>query len=251
MNKDDFENLAKQSALIAADKKAEDALILDVSSLTPTAYFFTIIQANSSPQISAVCDEIEKQFKEKGIAPIRKESRNSTSWRVIDYGGLIVHIMTQQIRHTYKIEEFWKEAQTVDFMSKQIKTENQKETAAPASIEKTKKQAKKSVKKNAKDGGKKTKTAKTKKTIKKAAAKSKPAKKSKTKPAKIAAKKPAKKSIKKPAKKTQTKAVKKVVKKPVEKTAKKTLKKTAAKTMHKNARKTEKKKTATKRTIKK
>jgi ribosome-associated protein len=116
MDKQDFERLSKEAANIASDKKAENISILDVSDLTTTAYFFLIIQAQSQPQINAICDEIEKSFKEQSIFPLRRESISSQNWRVIDYGGIIIHVMSEQTRLNYKLEDFWNKAKKVDFM---------------------------------------------------------------------------------------------------------------------------------------
>jgi ribosome-associated protein len=109
----DFLKMAKKAAAIADDKKAEDIVILDVRDLTEIANYFVIAAAHSTPQINAVCSEIEKTFKEEGIKILRKEGVSSTSWRVMDYGGLVVHIMSAQSRELYNLEKLWSDAKIV------------------------------------------------------------------------------------------------------------------------------------------
>jgi len=111
----DFEAFAKKAAQIAADKKALDIRVLDVRDLTAIANYFVVICANSMPQINAVCDAIEDDFKKDELFIVRKENSSSQNWRVLDYGGIIIHIMSQQTKMTYKIEEFWKNAKEIKF----------------------------------------------------------------------------------------------------------------------------------------
>jgi ribosome-associated protein len=111
----DFKNLAKCSAKIADDKKAKDILVLDVMKLTPITNFFVIATAESTPQITAIASDIEKFFKDSGIFVVQKECSANISWKVLDYGGLIIHIMLSKIREMYKIETLWKKAKFVDF----------------------------------------------------------------------------------------------------------------------------------------
>ncbi|MDR1695473.1 MAG: ribosome silencing factor [Endomicrobium sp.] len=113
MEKFDFLSLAKEAAKIADDKKSENVVILDVRDLTAIANYFVIAAADSAPQINAICGEIEKKFKEKGIPIVRREGIDSGSWRVTDYGGLIIHVMSPSVRETYNLEKLWKDAKTV------------------------------------------------------------------------------------------------------------------------------------------
>ncbi|MDR2191341.1 MAG: ribosome silencing factor [Endomicrobium sp.] len=115
MSNINFLELAVRAAKIAEDKKALFPVILDVTGLTAMADYFVIAAAQSTPQINAVCDEIEKNFKNSAVLPVRKEGVSSKSWRVIDYGGLIVHIMSPEIRDAYKLETLWGGAKTVTF----------------------------------------------------------------------------------------------------------------------------------------
>ena len=113
MTKIDFRKLAVKAAKIADDKKAVDTVILDVQEMTAIANYFVIATAESSPQINAICTEIEKTFKEEGVRPLRREGISSASWRVIDFGGIVIHVMAPYVRETYKLEKLWNGAKTV------------------------------------------------------------------------------------------------------------------------------------------
>ncbi|MCL2390347.1 MAG: ribosome silencing factor [Endomicrobia bacterium] len=113
MEKIDFLALAKEAAKIADDKKAVNTIILDIRDLTAIADYFVIATAESNTQINAICGEIEKIFKEKGITVVRREGIDSASWRVTDYGGVVIHVMLPSVRETYNLERLWKDAKTV------------------------------------------------------------------------------------------------------------------------------------------
>ncbi|MDR2427588.1 MAG: ribosome silencing factor [Endomicrobium sp.] len=152
-----FFKLAVKAAKIADDKKAIETVILDVKNLTTIANYFVVTTAESAPQINAISGDIEKTFKsEDAVIPVRREGISSSTWRVIDYGGLVVHVMSPQVRASYNLESIWREAKIININAKeQIKEpelKKKKTIKAKVKISKktkkvTKKPAKKSVKK--------------------------------------------------------------------------------------------------------
>lgn len=113
MAKIDFLKLAKEAARIADEKKAVNTVILDVKNLTEIADYFVITTAESTPQINAVCGEVEKAFKGEGVAVVRREGRGSPAWSVLDYGGLVIHVMSSGTRDLYNLEKLWNGAKIV------------------------------------------------------------------------------------------------------------------------------------------
>ena len=63
MKKINFLKLAKVVQKIAEDKKGENVVLLDVKKLTEITNYFVIVTANSTPQINAIANEIEKTLK--------------------------------------------------------------------------------------------------------------------------------------------------------------------------------------------
>jgi ribosome-associated protein len=145
MSKIDFYALAVKAAEIAEDKKALNTVILDVRNLTAIANYFVITTAQSTPQINAIFSDIEKTFKEQGVRPLRRDGVFSSTWRVIDYGGIVVHIMSPEIRESYKLESLWNNAEIIKAKKQKIKTKKQavaKKLARPKVKELVKKTAK-------------------------------------------------------------------------------------------------------------
>lgn len=128
-----FLELAVKAAKIADDKKAIDTVVLDIQDLTAIANYFVATTAESTPQINAISEDIEKTFKaEDAIIPVRREGVSSSTWRVIDYGGLIVHVMSPEVRASYSIESVWREAKIININEKEkTKAPAVKKTAKP------------------------------------------------------------------------------------------------------------------------
>jgi ribosome-associated protein len=111
----DFFKLAIKAAKIADDKKAIDTIVLDVQDLTTMANYFVVTTAESTPQINAISSDIEKTFKyEDSVIPVRREGASSSTWRIIDYGGLVIHVMSADVRSSYNLEGLWNKAKIIN-----------------------------------------------------------------------------------------------------------------------------------------
>lgn len=107
-------NFAYAAAKAAEDKKGENISLLDVSKLTVVADYFMIVTARSSPQIDAIAKNIEENLSLLNLKPISKEGNSSSSWIILDFGNLVVHIMQENERNYYNLERFWSNALVVN-----------------------------------------------------------------------------------------------------------------------------------------
>lgn len=115
-NRINFLKPARKAARIADSKKGEDIRILNVKKSSSFADYFLIVTADSTPQINAVSENIKKELEENfGLVPIHREGKYSHSWAVIDYGGLVIHIMSSKTRNFYRIENLWYKARKIRF----------------------------------------------------------------------------------------------------------------------------------------
>jgi ribosome-associated protein len=150
MKKIDFLKLAKIAVKIAEDKKGENVVLLDVQEKTPITNYFVIATANSMPQINAIINEIEKTFKyDYSVEVLRRDGGNAAvNWKVLDFGGIIVHVMSQDLRQLYNLEHIWENDEPKPKKTKTVK----KVTRKKSTIKKitTKKTVKKVTKKSSK-----------------------------------------------------------------------------------------------------
>ena len=95
------------------DKKATDALILQVAPLTSVADYLVIGSADSDRQAGAIADHIDGILSRSGSKPLRIEGMRSAQWVVMDFGDVIVHIFRQDVREHYALERLWADAKRI------------------------------------------------------------------------------------------------------------------------------------------
>ena len=126
MKKTNFLKLAKQAKKIAEDKKGENVVVLDVKELTSVTNYFVIVTANSTPQINAISAEIEKVFKYDYEIPVLRKESKSANWCVLDFGGILVHIMNFDTRQQYELEKIWEKTDSKKVKKTKKNTVNKK-----------------------------------------------------------------------------------------------------------------------------
>ena len=95
------------------ERLAADILMLDVSQVTVLADYFVLCSANSERQIKALTGDLSKQLKAEAGQPLNVEGGPESGWVLIDYGDVVVHIFSRDMRDYYDLEELWKGAQRV------------------------------------------------------------------------------------------------------------------------------------------
>ena len=182
MNKN-LKNLALKAARILEDKKGANVALYDLGNKSSLCDYVIVATATSAPHLNALEEDVSIKLKEDGFFKLNRDGSGSQIWRVSDYGGLILHLMTEEARAYYALDKMFDFAKIIPTVLKSVKKV-------------AKKPAKKTVKKVTKKAVKKT----DKKTVK--------------------AVKKAKKTVKKTVKKTTKKTTKKTAKKTTKKGAK-------------------------------
>jgi ribosome-associated protein len=95
----------------AQNKKAAGITVLDLSGVGAFTDFFVICTGYSTPQVQAICTEIEEQLhKNMGRSPEHREGHRSAEWALLDFGGFVVHVFGDQARRYYDLERLWRSA---------------------------------------------------------------------------------------------------------------------------------------------
>lgn len=96
-------------------KRGENIQVLHVENITILADYFVIVAGNSTTQTRTLADETEFQLSQRGIEPRRREGRgNSSTWIVLDYGDVVVHVFYKETRDFYQLERLWADGEPVD-----------------------------------------------------------------------------------------------------------------------------------------
>eukprot|EP00638_Chattonella_subsalsa_P005766 CAMPEP_0117757494 /NCGR_PEP_ID=MMETSP0947-20121206/14773_1 /TAXON_ID=44440 /ORGANISM="Chattonella subsalsa, Strain CCMP2191" /LENGTH=215 /DNA_ID=CAMNT_0005577415 /DNA_START=133 /DNA_END=780 /DNA_ORIENTATION=+ len=104
-----------KTAVKAGDmRKAEGIVAYRVTDLTLVTEFKVIMVGNSRPQNQAIAKAIMDDLEEEhGLLP-RQEGKADSGWILLDYGDLIIHIMTPKSRAYYDLDGFWRNGEMVD-----------------------------------------------------------------------------------------------------------------------------------------
>jgi ribosome-associated protein len=117
----DSRKLASLCRDLADNKKAEDIVILDLRKLSSITDYFVICTGTSEPHLRAIVNEIQEHLEEdQQISPRGTDGRVNTSWVVLDYFDVIVHVMRKDVRELYKLEDLWGDAPQVKTRKKKM-----------------------------------------------------------------------------------------------------------------------------------
>jgi ribosome-associated protein len=91
------------------DKRAEDLVVMDLSEVSDTLDYFVVATGASNLQLKAMEDGVKEKLKEQGLMPKGVEGP-STRWILLDYGSVVVHLMSPEARDFYDLEGLWADA---------------------------------------------------------------------------------------------------------------------------------------------
>ena len=98
------------------EKKGEKIVSLDLRKIPEAvADFFIICEATNNTQLKAIADSVEFEVKKNcGELPYKHEGRQGEQWILIDYVNVVVHIMLEEPRKFYRLEEMWSDAPAME-----------------------------------------------------------------------------------------------------------------------------------------
>jgi ribosome-associated protein len=102
------EALALLAAEACDDRKAVDIRLIRVEEVSSLADWFVICSGLTDVQVRAIARSVEERLElEAGRLPLRREGQSEGRWVLLDYGEMIVHVLTPQERSFYDLESFW------------------------------------------------------------------------------------------------------------------------------------------------
>jgi ribosome-associated protein len=109
------EGMLRARAAVAAafDKKAENPVVLDVRGLSGVADYFVLLSADSDRQAAAVADAVDERLVGMGAQRLGTEGRAGGGWVLLDFGDVVVHVMSPESRGFYDLEGLWADAPRV------------------------------------------------------------------------------------------------------------------------------------------
>jgi ribosome-associated protein len=96
------------------DRLAEDIRVLFVRDVSTITDYFVIATGNSTPHLRALGEDLDIARKEEGFKGVRKGGDMNSGWLVMDFGNVVVHLMTSELREFYALEKLWSDAKTIE-----------------------------------------------------------------------------------------------------------------------------------------
>ena len=106
--------LSLKVAKLLDDRKAIDVTVIDISPKASFADYFVMASAGSDRQMGALVDNVEDMLEPAGIFPKSVEGKTSSGWILMDYGDVVINVMTAEMREKYNIERIWGDCENLE-----------------------------------------------------------------------------------------------------------------------------------------
>lgn len=106
--------MVKIAAEALSEKKGEDIKIIDIENVSVIADYFVLASASNTNQALALVDNVEEKLFKAGYECRQKEGNSSSTWVLLDYGDMIVHVFSKEDRLFYDLERIWRDGKIVD-----------------------------------------------------------------------------------------------------------------------------------------
>ena len=106
---DKISNLKKEIINTLDSNKALDIVSIDLEGKSSIADFMIIASGTSSRHIQSLAERVVEDLKKLNIRPLSLEGEGTQEWVLVDYGDVIVHLMSAQARTFYDLESLWDE----------------------------------------------------------------------------------------------------------------------------------------------
>ena len=92
------------------DMKGKDIVSLYIGNKTSFADYMIICSGNSSRHVKSIAQSVTMECRTAGVEPRGMEGNDVGEWALVDLNDIIVHVMTDEQRDKYNLEELWGEA---------------------------------------------------------------------------------------------------------------------------------------------
>lgn len=99
-----FKAVAVRAARVADERKAEQVSVLDVRKTSPVVDYLVVVTALSRPHIEALEQKIVEAMADDGLKVHHRSRPQTDAWRVLDFGGVMIHLMSAEARELYALE---------------------------------------------------------------------------------------------------------------------------------------------------
>lgn len=82
--------------------------------MSSTTDYFILCNGLSERQLGALRSSVREKAKtDLDTLPLRVEGQPDSGWILMDYGAVVVHIFTPELRAFYDLEDLWRDGNVV------------------------------------------------------------------------------------------------------------------------------------------
>ncbi len=105
--------LAKRIARLADEKLAERIVLLDVGQALQVADYFVIAEGKNRRHLAVVAEYVASELKKDGVYRMGGSTVADDSWVLLDFGPVVLHVMSGKGRAFYDLENLWGECKRI------------------------------------------------------------------------------------------------------------------------------------------
>ena len=106
--------IVKKAVAALEDKKAEDVTVIDITGVSSIADYFIIANGSNQNQLTAMQDAVDEALYKEGLRVKQVEGNNQSTWILMDYQDIIVHLFSKEDRLFYDLERIWRDGKVID-----------------------------------------------------------------------------------------------------------------------------------------
>lgn len=110
----DSREIAKLACEALAEKKAGDIKVIDIRNISVIADYFVLADGENQNQLQAMQDSVDEALYKAGIHAKQIEGNHNSTWILMDYGDIIVHIFSKEDRLFYDLERIWRDGIVIE-----------------------------------------------------------------------------------------------------------------------------------------
>ncbi|HAK58570.1 MAG TPA: ribosome silencing factor [Lachnospiraceae bacterium] len=95
------------------EKLGYDIEVLKIDEISVISDYLVIASADNPNQMNAMLEQVKQRMYEAGYDTKRIEGNKNSTWILLDYGDVIVHIFTKEDRLFYDLERLWRDGRAV------------------------------------------------------------------------------------------------------------------------------------------
>ncbi len=107
-------DIVKVAKAALEDRKAEDISVIDIREISTIADYFVIATGSNQNQLNAMSDSVEEELGKLGVNLRHVEGTRSSTWILMDYRDVIIHLFSREDREFYDIERIWTDGKKIE-----------------------------------------------------------------------------------------------------------------------------------------